>query len=71
MLKQSLGELKSKASQLTGNLDKFLIVYLMTICTVCNTCGEIGDEKHILFSCSRIDRSDTNLRDSIDQIWTE
>ena len=38
---------------------------------LCNTCGEIGDEKHILFSCSRIDRSDTNLSDRIDQIWTE
>ena len=38
---------------------------------LCNTCGEIGDEKHILFSCSRIDRSDINLSNSIDKIWTQ
>ena len=35
---------------------------------LCGTCGEIGDEKHVLYRCSLIDRSDVQLNE-ISRIW--
>jgi hypothetical protein len=37
---------------------------------LCGTCGEIGDEKHVLYRCSLIDRSDVELHE-ISRVWCQ
>ena len=37
---------------------------------LCGSCGEIGDEKHVLYRCLLIDRSDVELQE-ISQIWCQ
>ena len=37
---------------------------------LCGTCGVFGDEKHVLYDCSLVDRSDVELKE-INQIWCQ
>ena len=37
---------------------------------LCGTCGEIGDEKHVLYRCSLINRSDVELNE-ISRLWCQ
>ena len=36
---------------------------------LCSTCGVLGDENHVIYSCSQISREDMVLDDFIDKIW--
>ena len=36
---------------------------------LCTSCGELGDKKHVIYSCLRIPRDDIVLDDRISHIW--
>ena len=36
---------------------------------LCRFCGVVGDEKHLLFNCTVINRNDLNMQCSLDNIW--
>ena len=36
---------------------------------LCDRCGVVGDEKHALFNCCKIDRSDFAMPEEIGEIW--
>ena len=38
---------------------------------LCNNCNVLGDEKHVLFNCSLIDRADLDLSNEINHIWEQ
>ena len=38
---------------------------------LCNACGELGDENHVIFRCSLIDRHDIALDDRLSEIWAQ
>ena len=36
---------------------------------ICTDCGVLGDERHVLYSCRNIDRSNLTLPTSLCEIW--
>ena len=36
---------------------------------LCTACGELGDEEHVIFSCSLVRRDDLSLVGSLNDIW--
>ena len=36
---------------------------------LCDTCQVVGDENHYLFSCIRLERSDSNLSGEVKEMW--
>ena len=38
---------------------------------VCSNCNVLGDEEHVLFHCTLIDRTDLNLSNELNHIWKQ
>ena len=38
---------------------------------LCSACGELGDEKHVIFRCSLIERNDITLAEPLRDIWSQ
>ena len=63
-----------------GSSAKFLFFYYLKYAEVyltfpsfftrlCDTCQVVGDENHYLFSCIRLERSDSNLSGEVKEMW--
>ena len=37
---------------------------------LCVNCGVLGDERHAIYHCNNIDRSNILLPDTLNEIWT-
>ena len=36
---------------------------------LCRACGGLGDERHVIYECSLINREGVNLNDSLNNLW--
>ena len=36
---------------------------------LCSACGVLGDERHVIYECSLIDRNGVILNDSLNNLW--